>query len=107
MNNLLQCITDGIRRIGIVGHVRPDGDCAGSVMAAYWLKDSLFLPDISMKLSEVINEKMSNVKLLSLPWVYFGVLITLPVGFHHGDLAGIFPFLTLELKSLLLSMFIS
>ena len=78
-----------------------------SVMAAYWLKDSLFLPDISMKLSEVINEKMSNVKLLSLPWVYFGVLITLPVGFHHGDLAGIFPFLTLELKSLLLSMFIS
>ena len=78
-----------------------------SVMAAYWLKDSLFLPDISLKLSAVINEKMSNVKQLSLPWVYFGVLITLPVGFHHGDLAGMFPFLTLELKSLLLSMLIS
>ncbi|MBR6406868.1 MAG: bifunctional oligoribonuclease/PAP phosphatase NrnA [Lachnospiraceae bacterium] len=42
MNNLLQCITDGIRRIGIVGHVRPDGDCAGSVMAAYhYLRDNV------------------------------------------------------------------
>ena len=42
MNNLLSCITGGIRRVGIVGHVRPDGDCAGSVMAAYhYLRDNV------------------------------------------------------------------
>ncbi len=42
MNNLLSCITDGIRRVAIVGHVRPDGDCAGSVMAAYhYLRDNV------------------------------------------------------------------
>ena len=42
MNNLLECMTEGIRRVGIVGHVRPDGDCAGSVLAAYhYLRDNV------------------------------------------------------------------
>ena len=35
MLNLLQEIKDA-KRIGITGHLRPDGDCTGSCMALYW-----------------------------------------------------------------------
>ncbi len=42
MNNILDCITGGIRNVGIVGHVNPDGDCAGSVAACYhYLRDNV------------------------------------------------------------------
>ncbi len=41
MNNILDEIK-GARTIGITGHVRPDGDCAGSCMALYrYLKENL------------------------------------------------------------------
>ena len=46
--DLLKEIGDG-RKIGISGHVRPDGDCIGSCLAVYnYLKNAL--PDASLTL---------------------------------------------------------
>ncbi len=45
MSNLLDFINNDVRSVAVVGHVRPDGDCAGSVMAAYhYLRDNI--PDL-------------------------------------------------------------
>ena len=35
MNNLSELLTPEVRRIAITGHIRPDGDCAGSVLGLY------------------------------------------------------------------------
>ncbi len=35
MNNISEVITEELRRVAVVGHVRPDGDCVGSVMGIY------------------------------------------------------------------------
>lgn len=40
MNNLAE-VLEGVRTVGIAGHIRPDGDCVGSCMALYlYLKKS-------------------------------------------------------------------
>lgn len=35
MNNISEVITEELKRVAVVGHVRPDGDCVGSVMGIY------------------------------------------------------------------------
>lgn len=35
MNNLSELLQPGMKRIAITGHMHPDGDCAGSVLALY------------------------------------------------------------------------
>lgn len=52
MLNLLQEV-NGAKRIGITGHLRPDGDCVGSTMALYlYLKKSMPEADIIVFLEE-------------------------------------------------------
>lgn len=78
-----------------------------SVMASYLLQDVQWIPSFAVRLSAVIYQKIDRIKLLSSPLTYFLVLITLPVGFHHGELLGVFPCLTLALKSYIWSLLIS
>ena len=78
-----------------------------SVMASYLLQDVRWIPSFALRLSAIIYQKIDRIKLLSSPLTYFLVLITLPVGFHHGELLGVFPCLTLELKSYIWSLLIS
>lgn len=52
MLNLLQEVK-GAKRIGITGHLRPDGDCVGSTMALYlYLKKCMPEADITVYLEE-------------------------------------------------------
>ncbi len=52
MLNLLQEVK-GAKRIGITGHIRPDGDCVGSCMALYlYLKKCMPKADITVYLEE-------------------------------------------------------
>ena len=58
MNILQECT--GARRIGISGHVRPDGDCVGSCLALFQYL-SKCLPDAKVKVfleppPEIFNE---------------------------------------------------
>lgn len=47
MNNISE-VLDGVKTVGIGGHIRPDGDCVGSCMALYlYLKNNY--PEISVK----------------------------------------------------------
>ena len=48
MNNLSE-ILEGVRTVGIGGHVRPDGDCYGSCMATF-LYITKWFPDIQTDL---------------------------------------------------------
>lgn len=46
MNNISE-VLDGVKTMGIAGHVRPDGDCVGSCMALYaYIRD--YFPDIQV-----------------------------------------------------------
>ena len=41
MNNISEIITENMRRVAVVGHVHPDGDCVGSVMGiVHYLTDN-------------------------------------------------------------------
>lgn len=47
MNNISE-VLDGVKKVGIGGHIRPDGDCVGSCMALYlYIKNNY--PEISVK----------------------------------------------------------
>lgn len=55
MNLLQEC--SGVKRIGISGHIRPDGDCVGSCLALY-LYLSKYLPDAQV---QVFLEKPADI----------------------------------------------
>ena len=44
MKNISE-VLEGVKTIGIGGHVRPDGDCVGSCMALY-LYIRTYFPDV-------------------------------------------------------------
>ena len=44
MKNIAE-ILDGVKTMGIGGHVRPDGDCVGSCMALYLYVENLLAGD--------------------------------------------------------------
>lgn len=47
MNNISE-VLDGVRTMGIAGHIRPDGDCVGSCMALY-LYIKTWFPEIDVR----------------------------------------------------------
>ena len=61
MNGLLERINEA-RSIGICGHVRPDGDCLGSVTAMYnYVKDNYSDKNVKVFL-ESVPEKFMYLK---------------------------------------------
>ena len=47
---------EGKQRIGIAGHVRPDGDCAGSTLAVYnYIKNNYPNADVRLYLKPIPN----------------------------------------------------
>ena len=47
---------EGKQRIGIAGHVRPDGDCAGSTLAVYnYIKNNYPNADVRLYLEPIPN----------------------------------------------------
>ena len=53
MNNILEAVTES-RKIGIAGHIRPDGDCVGSCSALYNYLNSLYKEkEITVYLEEI------------------------------------------------------
>lgn len=47
--------------VGITGHIRPDGDCTGSVLGLYnYLKDNA--PDIDVNV--ILNSQQTNYHIL-------------------------------------------
>lgn len=55
-------ILQGVKTVGISGHIRPDGDCIGSCLAIYNYIDKCF-PDIHLDLYlEKLDEKFSFIK---------------------------------------------
>ncbi len=78
MKKIDEILTEDIRSIAIVGHMRPDGDCVGSCMGLYnYLKDNysfdvdIYLDDFAssllfMRYSEQINANTDKTKAYDL-----------------------------------------
>ena len=50
MKNIAE-VLEGVKTVGIGGHIRPDGDCVGSCMALY-LYIRKYFPDIDVRSEE-------------------------------------------------------
>ena len=56
-------ILDGVKTMGIGGHVRPDGDCVGSCMALYlyiknmvsWISRQISIWSIRSRYSDILH----------------------------------------------------
>lgn len=75
------------KSIGIVGHVRPDGDCAGSCLAMYRYLKNVMAEDtiIDMYLEEIpeklrISDDVANVKQENVNNIQYDIFISLDSG---------------------------
>ena len=59
INNYL----DGVKKIGMCGHIRPDGDCVGSCLGLYtYLKNNYSEIDVDLYLEPIADKfKILNI----------------------------------------------
>jgi len=63
MENIAE-ILEGVKTMGIGGHIRPDGDCVGSCMALY-LYVKTYYPEIQALLTDIATEELAHVEIIS------------------------------------------
>ena len=64
MKNIAE-VLEGVKTVGIGGHIRPDGDCVGSCMALY-LYIRKYFPDIDVNVYLTIRSRSSDILNLSM-----------------------------------------
>ncbi len=64
MKNIAE-VLEGVKTVGIGGHIRPDGDCVGSCMALY-LYIRKYFPDIDVNVYWTIRSRSSDILNLSM-----------------------------------------
>ena len=64
MKNIAE-VLEGVKTVGIGGHIRPDGDCVGSCMALY-LYIRKYFPDIDANVIWTIRSRSSDILNLSM-----------------------------------------
>lgn len=88
MNNVtnLDLELEGVKTVGISGHVRPDGDCVGSTLAVYnYIKDNYSEIDVRLYLEPIPNifkflQRSSEIKNEYTDDIKFDLFIALDCG---------------------------
>lgn len=78
--------------------------CITSCFLCYLFPERFNVPKVIDDLSIKVQQLLSKSKFLCNPWVYYVVLISLPLGEMSARPGGMFPFIPLELKNRLLEL---
>lgn len=78
--------------------------CITTCFLCYLFPDRNCMPIVLDRFSEKIQQKINKSAWLSNPWLYYFVLVSLPLCQHNARPGGMFPFIPSELKHWLLGV---
>ena len=82
--------------------------CITTCFLCYLFRDSQYVPVPSFvnRTSRYIQTTIEKSKMLNNPWVYYIILVTLPLCLYNARPGGMFPFIPIDMKSRLIEMII-
>ena len=75
----------------------------GSLMFFHFFHRKDEFPIFLTRMSERFQGWIDRVPVLNTTWGYFILIMTLPLGFMHASVSGMFPIIPLQLKHLILT----